>query len=87
MSIQPEPEEGPALSDLELRERAIRDIENLYPPDSPYDPTIGQELLEQARRECNDWRNEPTPVLIRLAQLCRDLESRQARQAIRKHGN
>ena len=52
------------------REEAIRHIENLYPADSPYDPTIGQELLAQAKREVNDWRTEPTEVLIRYAQLC-----------------
>jgi len=62
-----------------IRERAIRDIERLYPPDSPFDCSIGQELLERARRECNDWRHEPTPVLVRLAELNRELDRRQAR--------
>lgn len=74
----------PPRDDDEARERAIRIIEALYPPDSPYDPTIGQELLEQARRECNDWRDEPTPVLVRYAQLCREFEERQIRESDRR---
>ena len=72
-------------SEDEIRRKAIDTIEALYPPDSPYDPTIGQELLEQARRDCSNWRKEPTPILVRLAQLCREYENRQIRKSERAH--
>jgi hypothetical protein len=72
------------MSDEEIRRRAIDTIEALYPPDSPYDPTLGQELLEQARRDCSDWRDEPTPILIRLAQLNRNQEESSMRASERK---
>ncbi|MGR9052754.1 MAG: hypothetical protein ACU84J_08910 [Gammaproteobacteria bacterium] len=54
------------------REEAIRHIENLYPADADYEDTaaIGRELLAQAKREVLGWRNEPTAVLIRYAELC-----------------
>ena len=74
-------------TDEQVRQRAINTIEALYPPDSPYDPTIGRELLEQARRECNDLRNEPTPILVRYAQLCQEMERRQNREAERRLAN
>ena len=54
------------------REEAIQDIKMLYPPDSDYPDTakIGQELLEQAKRDCASWENEPEAVLFRLRELC-----------------
>ena len=54
------------------REEAIRNIEGLFPADSQYPDNAekGQALLEQAKRETNNWRNEPDAVLIRYAQLC-----------------
>jgi len=60
------------------REEAIRCIESLYPADSVYEPTakIGNVLLDQARREVNGWRTEPTDVLVRYAQLCIETENR-----------
>jgi hypothetical protein len=54
------------------RERAIAEIESLYPPDSDYPDTaaIGQVLLEQAKRDCASWKNEPDAVIFRLHTLC-----------------
>lgn len=60
------------------REEAISHIENLFPADSGYDGTaeIGSDLLMQAKRECMiSWRDEPTEVLVRYAELCLRLES------------
>ena len=58
------------------RDRAIKIIEALFPADSRWPDTakIGRELLEQAKRDCNNWRTESTNVLIRYAQLCIELE-------------
>ncbi len=75
---------SPEPTEEQIRQRAIDLIEALYPADSPYDPTIGQALLEQARRECDDWRNEPTPILVRYAELCQEFERRQIRESERK---
>lgn len=59
------------------REYAVEVIENLYPADADYPDTaeVGQELLEQAKREVAGWRTEPTEVLIRYAQLCLEREN------------
>jgi hypothetical protein len=53
--------------------KAIRMIERCYPPDASASANarIGQELLAEARRGCEDWRLEPTVVLVRLARLNR----------------
>lgn len=58
------------------REKAIETIEMLYPADCEYLDTaeIGQKLLEQAKQEVAGWRTEPTEVLIRYAELCRQKE-------------
>lgn len=58
------------------REKAIDQIGCLYPADSQYPETaeVGKELLEQAKREIEDWRNLPTPILIRYARLCLEKE-------------
>ena len=68
------------------RKKAIETIELLFPADSQYPESakIGKELLKQAQEEVNNWRNEPTPVLIRYAQLCIDLEREQETRADRK---
>ena len=68
------------------RKRAIETIELLFPADSQYPESakIGKGLLLQAKDEVNNWRNEPTPVLIRYAQLCIELEHEQERAAERK---
>jgi hypothetical protein len=68
------------------RQKAIETIELLYPADSQYPDSaqIGKGLLLQAQDEVNNWRNEPTPVLIRYAQLCIELEQEQERMARRK---
>lgn len=54
------------------RDEAIGHIEALYPADSEYEDTaeVGRGLLERAKREALDWRNEPDVVLIRYAELC-----------------
>jgi len=60
------------------RSTAIQIINSLYPADSRYPGvrTIGEELLAQARREVDErtWKDEPTPVLVRYAELCKRLE-------------
>ena len=63
------------------RDQAIAIIEGLFPTDSQYVETnnIGKRLLEQAKRDTEGWRNEPTPVLIRYAELCQAEEIRQDR--------
>lgn len=65
------------------RKRAIEIIEALYPADSPYPDSamIGRQLLERAKREVENWRNESTEVLIRYAGLCVDLENEAERKA------
>lgn len=62
------------------RDKAIEIIEQLFPPDAPYESTAkkGQELLRQAKRDVSAWRQEPTEVLIRFAQLCEHEERRQS---------
>jgi hypothetical protein len=56
------------------RFRAIRQIERCFPPDAPapMNAELGQKLLAEARRGFNDWRLEPTVVLVRLAKLNRE---------------
>ena len=58
------------------REKAIQEIEQLYPPDSafPLTAAIGQELLAEAKRQCASWKNEPDAVIFELLNLCRDKE-------------
>lgn len=69
------------------REQAIANIEGLYPADSQYEQTaeIGQKLLEQAKREVKGWRTEPTPVLIRYAEICMSLEAQETRKFLSKN--
>ncbi|MCP3923374.1 MAG: hypothetical protein GY714_12390 [Desulfobacterales bacterium] len=55
------------------REEAIQIIEQLFPADSH---ETGKDLLAQAKSEIKGWRREPTPVLIRYAQLCMERENR-----------
>ena len=58
------------------RENAIETIEYLYPADSDYPDTrkIGIQLLEQAKRDADNWRNLPDATLIRYAELCQQKE-------------
>ncbi len=67
-----------AEDDAKLRKTAIQTIEGLFPTDSPYPDTnqVGELLLTQAKR--GTWRNEPTDVLLRYAELCQAEENRQA---------
>ena len=69
------------------REEAISIIEGLYPADSEYENTaaIGAQLLEQAKSEIQSWKTEPTPVLIRYAQLCMEMEQRETSRILRKN--
>ncbi|WP_286694037.1 hypothetical protein [Spongiibacter sp. UBA1325] len=54
------------------REQDIADIENLYPADADGSTRrIGADMLNQARNEVSDWREESDAVLARYAQLCR----------------
>lgn len=71
------------------RDEAIRKIETLFPADSPHHSVrlVGHELLDRARREATDWREEPTAVLQRYAELCEEQELALARRAIRNAEN
>lgn len=66
---------------MNARDIAISNIEGLFPIDSQYEETnrIGERLLAQAKRECEDWRNLPDAILFRYAELCIQEENRQAR--------
>lgn len=61
------------------RDEAIKIIQELFPADSRHmhAADTGRRLLDQARREVEDWRNEPTPVLLRYAWLCAEEDRRQ----------
>jgi hypothetical protein len=63
------------------RQKAIQEIESLYPPDCEYEDTarIGQELLVEAKRRCSSWKDEPDNVIFVLLQLCRDREAHSER--------
>jgi len=65
------------------KQEAIRNIEQLFPPDSQYyeSAEIGERLLKQAKMEKEGWRSESEAVLIRLAELCIAEEDRQARKS------
>lgn len=72
--------------DEELRRsKAIQTISSLYPADSEYERTsqIGQELLDQAKREVSGWQTEPTEILVRYADLCEQYHEKECR-AIRR---
>jgi len=62
------------------REQAIQEIEYSFPADSQYPKPRekGIELLEQAKRNTNDWRNLPDETLFEYARLCREEERREA---------
>jgi hypothetical protein len=62
------------------RTKLIETIDGLFPADCHYPRTAetGRELLEQARRDVENWRHEPLVVLRRYAQLCQEEERRQA---------
>jgi hypothetical protein len=61
------------------KKEAINIIEALYPADSQYKDSreTGKALLQQAKEELNNWRNEPPEVLIRYAELCQQKENRE----------
>lgn len=68
------------------REEAISIIGGLYPIDSQYQETsaIGRRLLQQAKEEVDNWRNEPTEVLLRYAELCQEQENKTIRNMNRR---
>jgi len=69
------------------REEAIATIEALYPVDSQYSETneIGRKLLQQAKEEVDNWRNESSEVLIRYAELCQDMENKSFKKLLRQN--
>ena len=71
------------MTKSKTREQAIEDIEMLYPADSIDIQTakIGEGLLSQARNKAQDWRCEPTEVLIRYAKLCLDIQENIVQQS------
>lgn len=65
------------------RQKAIQNIEGLFPPDCEFPQTaaIGERLLNQAKQEAAyNWRDLPDNVLARFEQLCIAEDNRQARQ-------
>lgn len=68
------------------RKEAIEIIEGLYPVDSQFLKTnfVGERLLAQAKRECEDWRNLPDAILFRYADLCQQEEQRSTRQLLKR---
>ena len=56
------------------REEVIQEIDDLYPTDSEFPETnkIGLELLEQAKRNCSNWRDLPDNILFEYRRLCRE---------------
>lgn len=75
--------------DTQLRQQAIRSIEQLFPADSPHLilRETGRRLLQLAQMERTEWRYEPTGVLMRYAELCAEEQARQERQAERNAEN
>lgn len=69
------------------RDQAISTIESLYPVDSQYEVTnrIGERLLAQAKRECDDWRNLPDNILFRYAELCQREENKTTQEMIERY--
>lgn len=64
------------------RDEAINTIEALYPTDCEFANTneVGRNLLAEAQRlvrKTPTWRDEPTEVLIKYAELCREYEGQQ----------
>lgn len=59
------------------RAQAIEIIARLYPADSECFTTrqIGEQLMNQARREQFDWRTLPDEVLARYAVLCLEMDN------------
>ncbi len=49
------------------RNEAIAIIKNTFPPETE----VGMDLLAQAKAETTRLETEPTPVLIRYANLCK----------------
>lgn len=64
------------------RAKLIQIIDSLFPADSEYvgPRDIGKRLLQQAKDDVNNWRNESIEVLARYAELCEQEETRIARR-------
>ena len=67
------------------REEAIEEIDALYPVDSDYIETnkIGIKLLEQAKRNTNNWRDLSDEILFEYARLCQEEDRRQIGEKIK----
>lgn len=61
------------------RRQAILTIEALYPPDTE----TGERLLQQAKNDCNSWKNLPDEILLRYADLCQQEETRQTNRMLK----
>ncbi len=73
---------------MSQRDRAIQIIESTYPVDSKQCSTAitGMRLLDQAKREVNNWRDLPDAVLQRYAELCIKEQQLAERDAERYRG-
>ena len=71
------------------RKQAIQEIEQLFPADGEYPETreIGIRLLEEAKRNVNNWRNLPDAVIFEYLNLCQREEHRQTMKFNRMHRN
>lgn len=74
--------ENPHLAETMTRDEAASTIEALYPTDSEYPDTnkVGADLLAEAQRlvaKVRTWRDEPTEVLVKYAELCGKYEGQQ----------
>jgi hypothetical protein len=58
------------------RKQAIDTIDALYPPETE----TGEKLLQQAKNDCNSWKNLSDEILLRYADLCQQEEDRQTRK-------
>ena len=68
------------------RDGIIQEIEQLFPVDSCYTATkeIGQRLLDQAKRNTENWRNLPEEILREYWRLCRNEENKQIQKLKKK---
>lgn len=74
--------EKPHLAETMIRDEAVSTIEALYPTDSEYPDTnkVGANLLAEAQQlvaKVRTWRDEPTEVLVKYAELCRGYDHKQ----------
>jgi len=70
------------MAKLSRREAAIQSIERLFPADSKFVELrmTGIRLLEEAKRNANNWRNESDAILFEYEKLC--IEESQQREDV-----